>query len=212
MANPSTPDMNPTEVAKDLRAANTDSQKQAAQQAKVLSRPDTPAKASEDPSIAKTAEVQSASLQSAAKEAATTRQIKQRVPRSSQERAVDTVNKYLGIFENAPVGSPDKVDALKNIVATVVRFPKKNVLNTILAFFKEHQDAEWLGPMQALQGTTVLDKTSSVRVRLLYETMMQLATGRASRKTISLDMVRNIFESDDLVNWLAVTMSRPSIR
>lgn len=206
------PDMNPTEVAKELRALNTESQKTAAQQAKVLSRPDTPAPSSEDPQIAQTAETQKASLQSAVKEAAVTKQIKQRVPRTPQERAVDTVQKYLDIFKNAKVGSPDKVDALQRIVTVVTRTPKNNVLNTILKFFKENQDAEWLGPMQALQGTTALDKSTSVRVRLLYETMMQLASGRASRKTISLDMIRNIFESDDFVNWLAVTMSRPGVR
>lgn len=216
--------MSPTDVAKDLRPSGADTPstpKQdkattAATHAKVLSRPDNTVHQAQVAAQAQnqaTAAAADASLQAAAQEAqATQRVLRNRPQRSSQERAVDTVKRYLAMFENAAVGSKDKVEALQKIIAAVVRTPKATVLNEILAFFKAHKDDEWMGPMQALQSTEMLDKTTSIRVRTLYTFMTDLAAGTASNKTIQKEMIRTIFESDDLVNWISVKMANSGRR
>lgn len=196
----------PTDISKDLR---NDADKNKAQ-AKVLSRPnDTEdAKAAQDQRDAQIKHDQQKSLDNAAKEAADRKSaLLNRAPRSNDERAVDTVRRYLAIYKDSQVGSAAKLEALQKIIATISRFPKKSILDEILQFFRDHREDEWLEPMQALQGTLSTDRSTNIKIRTFYMFMSELASGRASRKTISLDVIRNIFGSDELVNWVALKLS-----
>lgn len=196
--------MSPTEVSKELREDTTKTQ------ATVLSRPaDTQqAKAAQAERDSKVSADQEQSLQQAAATAETQRQvIRNRIPRGSGERAIDTIHRYLLVFKNSPVGSPEKVDALQKIIATVSRFPRKAILDEILQFFRDNRDEDWLGPMQALQGTLTVDRSTNIKIRTFYGFMSELASGTATRKTISLDVIRNIFGSDELVNWVALKLA-----
>ena len=127
---------------------------------------------------------------------------------STTDRAVLAVKRNLEVYKTAAIGSMEKVEALSKITDTVMRLPKKPVLDTILAFFVENKDEDFLAPINALQNTTVLEKSINIRVRLLYEIMSAIARGTASRRTINLDMISNIFASDDILNWVAVKISK----
>lgn len=201
--------LSPAEVAKQLKTPAATPPDTA--HATILSKPDDTTKAKEE-TAARDAEVQAqqaAELAKAADENDIKRQaFRERVNKSGHERAVDSVAVQLEIYKNSEVGSAQKVEAMQKILTTVKRYPKNNVLNTILDFFIQYKDEEWLGPLQALQGTAILDKSTNIRVRAFYEIMMELAKGTASKKTIALDMIRNLFESDDLVNWISVKMSQ----
>lgn len=127
---------------------------------------------------------------------------------STTDRAVLAIKRNLDVYKTAEIGSMEKVEALSKITDTVMRLPKKPVLDTILAFFIENKDEDFLAPINALQNTTVLEKSINIRVRLLYEIMSSIARGTASRRTINLDMISNIFASDDILNWVAVKISK----
>lgn len=205
-------DMSPTDVAKNLIPAKTAPQEEAPtiQHATILSRPDTTAKEAAQPAASQS---QTEALKTAVNDSQSTRRmLRARTNRESQERAVDAIDRHLEMYETSTVGSPQKVEALQKIIATVTRYPKASVLNKVLEFFKKHKDDDWMGPMQALQGTTILDKTTNLRVRIFYSLMSDLASGRATKKTIQLDVIRNIFNSDDLVNWVAIKLNNSGRR
>lgn len=128
--------------------------------------------------------------------------------RSPSERALDTVNQYLATYKQAPIGDPVKVVALEKIVGIVSKHPKKSILDTILAFFVENKNEEFLNERNALQGIGTTTQDVNIRIRVLYKIMIDLAFNRATRKTLALTMVRNIFGSDDLINWIAVKLPK----
>ena len=137
----------------------------------------------------------------------TVQQVVRREPLTGVERAVAAVKRHLETYKTSPVGSGARVEAITKVVDIVTRTPKKSVLDAVLAFFKENRNSEMLSPMNALQNISALDKSVTIRLRILYQLMSDIACGRANKRNISLEMIRNIFGSDDFVNWVAVRIS-----
>ena len=90
----------------------------------------------------------------------------------------------------------------------ITRLPKKSILDEILAFFKENKEAEFLKEQNALQGITTVDMTQHHRIRILYSVMIGLARRTANKRNTSVNMIRNIFNSDDIANWVAIQLNR----
>ena len=124
--------------------------------------------------------------------------------RSPTERAIDTVKQQLAVYKQEPYGSSARIQALARVVDTVAKFPKKNVLDEILNFFKENRKEEFLDEMHALQAIAQLTPGTRVKVQIIYYIMYSLANNTASKSNISLDMVQNIFKSDEIVAWVSV--------
>lgn len=133
---------------------------------------------------------------------------KARIIRSKDESALDSVKNFLDIFLNAPIGSKKKANALHAILKLVLKMPKKIILDTIYDFFVKYKRAEFLNPINALQGTQDLAPTENVKLRVFYELMMKLAAGNANKNNLSLEMIRTIFGSDDLTTWASVKLDR----
>lgn len=125
---------------------------------------------------------------------------------TSSERAYDTLISYLDKFKNSRYGSPEKVQSLEKIMGLVLKYPKKIILDTILEFFVENKNAEFLDEYHALQGTITCDQAMSIKLRLFYSIMYSLAHRTATKKTISIDMVKNVFQKEDLNVWLTMQL------
>ena len=125
---------------------------------------------------------------------------------TSSERAYDTLISYLDKFKNSRYGSVEKVQSLEKIMGLVLKYPKKIILDTILEFFVENKNAEFLDEYHALQGTITCDQAMSIKLRLFYSIMYSLAHRTASKKTISIDMVKNVFQKEDLNVWLTMQL------
>ena len=132
--------------------------------------------------------------------------VKNPVPKSKKVR--DDVSIYLENFKIAPIGSPNRINALLKIVELITRLPKKSILDEILAFFKENKEAEFLKEQNALQGITTVDMTQHHRIRILYSVMIGLARRTANKRNTSVNMIRNLFNSDDIANWVAIQLNR----
>ena len=132
--------------------------------------------------------------------------VKNPVPKSKKVR--DDVSIYLENFKIAPIGSPNRINALLKIVELITRLPKKSILDEILAFFKENKEAEFLKEQNALQGITTVDMTQHHRIRILYSVMIGLARRTANKRNTSVNMIRNICNSDDIANWVAIQLNR----
>lgn len=132
--------------------------------------------------------------------------VKNPIPKSKKVR--DDVSIYLENFKIAPIGSPNRINALLKIVELITRLPKKSILDEILAFFKENKEAEFLKEQNALQGITTVDMTQHHRIRILYSVMIGLARRTANKRNTSVNMIRNIFNSDDIANWVAIQLNR----
>ena len=124
--------------------------------------------------------------------------------RSPTERAIDTVKQQLAVYKQEPYGSSTRIQALARVVDTVGKFPKKNVLDEILTFFKENRKEEFLDEMHALQAIAQLTPGTRVKVQIIYYIMYSLANNTATKNNISLDMVQSIFKSDEIVAWVSV--------
>lgn len=130
------------------------------------------------------------------------------IKKDLESRTVDFVKKYLEDLATATCGSSDHTTAWAKLVDSTMRSPKKQVLDTVLAFFVKNKDEAFLNELNALQGTMTLERSMNLKVRLFYDIMLSIARGLATRKTISLEMVRTVFNSDDFVNWVAVKLPR----
>ena len=82
------------------------------------------------------------------------------------------------------------------------------MLDAVLTFFVNHRDDELLQENNALKNITELDITVHHKVRIFYAVMMELARGTATKKTISIEIIRNIFKTDDFPNWVAVKIAK----
>jgi hypothetical protein len=125
---------------------------------------------------------------------------------SRSERIVDTVERNLEVYRTATNGSSTKIEALVKVLDAAETQPKKNLLDTILKFFIANKDESFLDPLNALQGITLLNKSTSMKLRLFYEVMRSLSLGTATRNTISLEVIRSVFAkkaSDDFTNWVS---------
>lgn len=189
-------------VAKEMRPT----MQLAQQQADALKKPDDTAKA--DQEHAAKAAVDQQQQREAVKEAPRTLPLQEdRTPRRSRpERAFDKTVGHLETYRDAKIGSLDKAVALQRLVETVVQHPKKNILDKVYEFFKENKNEEFLKETNALQNITSLTPDIKIRVELLYHLMYSLARGEATRRTISIDAIRDVFKSDDIANWVATTM------
>lgn len=119
----------------------------------------------------------------------------------------DNVAVYLENFKNGQNGSTVKVTALLRIVELIVRLPKKSILDEILAFFKENKNEDFIQEPNALQGITSVDITQHHRIRIFYMVMIGLARKTATKRNTSVNMIRTIFGSDDIANWVAVQLN-----
>lgn len=185
------------DVAKDLSAAA------------VLTKPDETKAAADTQSAenaATQAAVQTATLKTAAAEVNPIRTTLSK--KGGAERAFDAVSRALDVLATATTGSADHTDAWKKLVEIIERSPKKAVLDKIRAFFVANKEEKFLNELNALQGTTALEPGINIRVRLLYEIMSSIARGTATRRSLSLEMVRTVFKSDDFVNWVATSLPR----
>ena len=185
------------DVAKDLSAAA------------VLTKTDD-TKAAAEVKSAENAAVQAATQISALKAAAAeVNPVRNPLPKKDvNERALDTVIRTLDILATSKPGTADHTSSWKKLVELIERAPKKAVLDKIRAFFVNNKDSEFLNELNALQGTAALEPGINIRVRLLYEIMSSIARGTATRRSISLEMVRTVLKSDDFVNWVATSLPR----
>lgn len=122
-------------------------------------------------------------------------------------RAKDNVQAHLENFKNATTAGT-RISALAKVVDIVVKFPKKAIFDEIFEFFLDNRQEAFLQENTALQGITLLDPTIHQRVRILYMVMITIARGNATRRNISIELLRNIFSNDDFANWVAVKLSR----
>ena len=125
---------------------------------------------------------------------------------TSSERAYDTLIANLEKFRTAKYASPAKIQALESIMNLVLKYPKKIILDTILEFFVEHRKEEFLDEYHALQGIVACEQAMSLKIRLFYSIMYSLANRTATKKTISIEMVKNVFQKEDFSVWLTMQL------
>lgn len=132
--------------------------------------------------------------------------LRPRLSTTSSERAYDIIVNQLERYRLAKYGSSDKVQALEKIIDTIMKYPKKIILDTILEFFVEHKDEEFLDEYHALQGIVACEPAVSMKIGIFYSVMMGLAKGTASKKTISMEMIKNVFQKEDFNVWLTMQL------
>lgn len=124
------------------------------------------------------------------------------------KKVKDNLQVCLENFRTAPNGSSVKVTALVKMIDIVSKTPKKSVLDEVLAFFRKYKDEDFIQEQNALQGITTVDLTQHYRIRIFYSVMIGLARRTATRKNTSINMIRTIFNSDEIANWVAIQLSR----
>ena len=153
---------------------------------------------------------QEENIQQAISEHGTIRRLNTPVDRQARLAAKikDTILTNLDKYINPKAGSSDRIQALAKIVDGITKQPTKEVLDTVLAFFTTNRDNDLLQENNALKNITELDITVHHKVRIFYVVMMQLARGTATKKNISIEIIRNIFKTDDFPNWVAVKIAK----
>lgn len=124
------------------------------------------------------------------------------------KKVKDNLQVCLENFRTAPNGSSIKVTALVKMIDIVSKTPKKSVLDEVLAFFRKYKNEDFIQEQNALQGITTVDLTQHYRIRIFYSVMIGLARRTATRKNTSINMIRTIFNSDEIANWVAIQLSR----
>jgi len=127
--------------------------------------------------------------------------------KTKAERAYDIVAEQLDVYKNATIGSADKVDALVKIVDAVTKAAKKSMLDLIYKFFSTNKDADFLQEANALQGIERVAKTNNIKIRVFYGALRALTLTPVSKDGLNLDVIRQIFRSDDFTNWCAVKLT-----
>jgi hypothetical protein len=160
--------------------------------------------------VTKAVAVQEENIQQAISENGTVRRLNTPVDRQARTAAKikDAIIVNLDKYINPRTGSSERIQALAKIVDGIIKQPTKEVLDNVLAFFVSHRDDEQLQENNALKNITELDITVHHKVRLFYAVMMELARGTATKKTISIEIIRNIFKNDDFPNWVAVKIAK----
>ena len=128
-------------------------------------------------------------------------------PPQKAKRARDSVTVHLENLKNSP-NAMGRIAAWVRIIEVVTRFPKKSVLDEILTFFKENKDEAFLSESVALQGINTVEMTVHQKLRIFYTVMIGLAKRVATRKNTSIEVIRNIFASDELANWVAIQLDK----
>ena len=122
---------------------------------------------------------------------------------TTEERVFDQVQGQLEAIATGEIGSRITVAAWSRLVELLDKSAKKNVLDAILAFFVEHKNADFLAEKNALQGTQIMNKSRNLKLRLLYATMKEIASGTAGKNSINIGVIRNIFKNEDFTGWVA---------
>lgn len=128
--------------------------------------------------------------------------------RTKADRASGKIKTNLDAYANEPIGSIAKITALQKAIETVLQHPTRSNFDTIYAFFQEHKNDAFLKEENALQNIVILSADIRIKVEMLYHILYSLAHGTASRKNISLNTIRNVFGSDELVNWVTLAIRR----
>ena len=156
--------------------------------------------------VAKSVETQQAALQTAVQQNTVLKDTP--IRRTRDERIIDRVVVSMTQYKELPVGSLERIVALQRVMEGTLRQPKKQLLDTVLKFFKENKDNPTFSETAALQRIVSLTPTARMQLEIFYQLFMMLATKRASRKTVSLNQLRNIFGNEEFLNWVAVTMTK----
>lgn len=131
--------------------------------------------------------------------------------RTPYEKAQDRISSYLEIYKNTtPYDSIERVRALQKILDIVTQHTSKTILDTVLRFFIENKDQAFLDPINALQGIAALDKSSNLKVRLLYTVFRRISTRTATRENTNIESLRTIFgeKNDAFIAWVATKVAR----
>lgn len=120
----------------------------------------------------------------------------------------DTIITSLDKYINPRTGNSERIQSLAKVVDGISKQPTREVLDAVLAFFVTHRDDDLLQENNALKNITELDLTMHHKVRIFYVVMMALARGTATKQTISIEIIRNIFKTDDFPNWVAVKIAK----
>ena len=153
---------------------------------------------------------QEENIQQAISEQGSVRRLNTPVDRQTRLAAKikDTIITSLDKYINPRTGNSERIQSLAKVVDGISKPPTREVLDAVLTFFVNHRDDEILQENNALKNITELDITVHHKVRLFYAVMMELARGTATKKTISIEIIRNIFKTDDFPNWVAVKIAK----
>lgn len=128
------------------------------------------------------------------------------VQRTRAERIFDTTKANLEIYRTAKIGTPAKAEALAKVLDAALRSPSRSLLNLIYDFFRANRNESFLSPINALQGTTDLERITNLKLRLFYDIMMRLANNEANNRTLNMDMIKTVFKNEDFTNWISHKM------
>lgn len=153
---------------------------------------------------------QEENIQQAISEQGSVRRLNTPVDRQTRLAAKikDTIITSLDKYINPRTGNSERIQSLAKVVDGISKQPTREVLDAVLTFFVNHRDDDLLQENNALKNITELDITVHHKVRIFYVVMMQLARGTATKKTISIEIIRNIFKTDDFPNWVAVKIAK----
>lgn len=128
-------------------------------------------------------------------------------PTTVVRRVKDDVSIHLENLKLAANGA-QRIAAWCKIIEVVVKYPKKSVFDEIHAFMKANKNEEFLSEAVALQNITTVEMTMHHRIRIFYTVMIGLARKTSTRRNTSIEVIRNIFSSDDFANWVAVQLDK----
>ena len=128
-------------------------------------------------------------------------------PTAVVRRVKDDVSIHLENLKLAANGA-QRIAAWCKIIEVVVKYPKKSVFDEIHAFMKANKNEEFLSEAVALQNITTVEMTMHHRIRIFYTVMIGLARKTSTRRNTSIEVIRNIFSSDDFANWVAVQLDK----
>lgn len=129
-------------------------------------------------------------------------------PRSPEMKAIDLIGAYLDTYKKENPGTKKRAETLLQITNSALRFPRKQILDTIINFLRENKNELFLDPINAFQGIEVLRKSDNLKVRVFFTTMQKIANNTANRKTVNIEAIRTIFANEDFVNWVAVKLEK----
>lgn len=128
-------------------------------------------------------------------------------PTAVVRRVKDDVSIHLENLKLAANGA-QRIAAWCKIIEVVVKYPKKSVFDEIHAFMKANKNEEFLSEAVALQNINSVEMTMHHRIRIFYTVMIGLARKTSTRRNTSIEVIRNIFSSDDFANWVAVQLDK----
>lgn len=126
----------------------------------------------------------------------------------SAMRIRDIIDTNLEKYADEKSSPNERIQALAKVVDGITKQPKKDILDNVLKFFYQHRGDKLFTEANALQGIAALEMTLHYKVRIFYTVMMSLANNTATQKNTSIEVIRNLFRSDDFPNWVAVQLAK----